>query len=152
TTWREIAGLTDMQAATSWAESVTVAGSLAPVSRVVHVKPYRRWAGIYINQAFRDDSVVGQMSLDEDPTRRPIAQDLHAQHARLIASDALAPVYFMGVPLAPGAAFDVTFLGWAVVQNDVFLPMHMTVTGSERIETPAGTFDCWKFVIHVGSE
>ena len=30
--------------------------------------------------------------------------------------------------------------------------MHMKVAGSERIETPAGTFDCWKFVISVGGE
>jgi hypothetical protein len=152
-TWREIADENDMQGARSWAESVTVAvSSLAPASRVVHVKPYRRWAGIYINQRFRNDSVVGQMALDEDPTRRPIAQDLRALRAHLVASDALAPVYFMGVPLLPGADFDVSVLGWAVVPNDVLVPMRMTVTGSDRIETPAGTFDCWRFVISVGRE
>jgi len=116
------------------------------------VKPYRRWAGIYIDQRFRNDSVVGQMSLDEDPTRRPIARDLGAERERLIASEALAPVYFMGVPLVPGAEFDVSILGWAVVPTDVFVPMRMRVTGSERIETPAGAFDCWKFVISVGRE
>jgi hypothetical protein len=66
---------------------------------VVHVKPYSRWAGISINQSFRNDSVVGQMSLDEDPTRRPIARDLRAQRGRLIASDVIGPVYFMGVSL-----------------------------------------------------
>jgi hypothetical protein len=151
--WREIAGRNDMSNAHTWTESVTVADSaLAPASRVVHVKPYRRWAGIFINQTFRNDSIVGQMSLDEDPTRRPIARDLRAQRDRLIASDALAPVYFMGVPLLPGAEFDVSALGWAVVPHDVFVPMRMKVTGSERIETPAGSFDCWKFVISVGRE
>jgi hypothetical protein len=151
--WREIDGRNDMSNAHTWTESLTVAGAaLAPASRVVHVKPYRRWAGISIDQRFRNDSVVGQMSLDDDPTRRPIARDLRAQRGRLIVSDALAPVYFMGVPLSPGAEFDVSFLGWAVVPRDVFVPMHMTVTGSERVETPAGTFDCWKFVIIVGRE
>lgn len=151
--WRDIAGRSDMQNARTWTESVTVGDSaLAPVARVVHVKPYRRWAGIYINQRFRNDSVVGQMSLDEDPTRRPIAHDLRAQRERLIASDALAPLYYMGVPLLPGAEFDVTSLGWAVVPNDVFLPMRMRVDGSERIQTPAGTFDCWRFVISVGRD
>src|SRR5262245_33923887 len=151
--WREIADVNGMDNARSWVESVTVAVSdLAVASRVVHVKPYRRWAGIYINQGFRNDSVVGQMSLDEDPTRRPIARDLRGQRERMIASDALAPVYVRGVPLLPGAEVNVTFLGWAVVPNDVFVPMHMTVTESERIETPAGTFDCWKFTIRVGGE
>jgi hypothetical protein len=151
--WREIEGRADMQNARSWAESVTVAdSSLAPSRRVVHVKPYRRWAGIYINQGFRGDSVVGQMSLDEDPTRRPIAQDLRAQRGRLIASDAVAPLYFMGVPLLPGAAFDVSILGWAVVPNDVLVSMRMRVEGSERVETPVGGFDCWKLAITVGRD
>ena len=151
--WREIEGRNDMSDARTWTESLTVAGAaLAPASRVVHVKPYRRWAGIYIHQRFRNDSVVGQMSLDEDPTRRPIARDLRAQHGRLIASDALAPMYFMGVPLATGAEFDVSLLGWAVVPRDVLVPMHMKVVGSDRVETPLGTFDCWKFVISVGRE
>jgi hypothetical protein len=151
--WREIAGRSDMHNARTWIESVTVVDSaLAPASRVVHVKPYSRWAGINIDQRFRNDSVVGQMSLDEDPTRRPILRDLRGQRERLIASDALAPLYFMGVPLATGAEFDVSILGWAVVPRDVLVPMRMYVAGSERIETPAGTFDCWKFVIRVGGE
>ena len=151
--WREIEGRSDMSNARTWTESLTVAGpALAPASRIVHVKPYKRWAGIYINQGFRNDSVVGQMSLDEDPTRRPIARDLREQRGRLIASDALAPVYFMGVPLLTGAEFDVSTLGWAVVPRDVFVPMRMKVAGADRIETPAGVFDCWKFVISVGGE
>ena len=151
--WREIAGRNDMSNARTWTESVTVAdGPLVPGRRVVHVRPYRRWAGISIDQRFRNDSVVGQMSLDEDPTRRPIARDLSGQRNRLIVSDALAPVYFMGVPVQPGAEFHLSVLGWAVVPNDVLLPMRLRVSGSERIDTPAGPVDCWKFVISVGGE
>jgi hypothetical protein len=151
--WREIAGGDDMNGARAWTESVTVADSaLAPASRVVHVTPYGRWAGILIDQRFRNDRVVGRMSLDEDPTRRPIARDLGGQRNRLLASDALGPVYFMGVPLRPGAEFDLSALGWAVVARDVFVPMHLKVVGAERIETPAGSFDCWKFAIRVGLE
>jgi hypothetical protein len=151
--WSEIAGRDDMSGARTWAESVTVAdATLAPTSRVVHVKPYRKWAGIYIDQRFRGDSVVGRMSLDEDPTRRPIARDLRGHVERLIASDVLGPLYFMGVPLLPGAEFDVSMLGWAVVPNDVLVPMRMKVDGSERIETPAGTFDCWRFAVTVDGE
>jgi hypothetical protein len=151
--WREIASRNDLRGARVWTESVTVADSaLVPANRVVHVKPYSRWAGISINQSFRNDSVVGQMSLDEDPTRRPIARDLRAQRGRLIASDVIGPVYFMGVSLMPGAEFDLSALGWAVVPNDVLVRMRMKVTESERIETPAGAFDCWKFVIGVAGE
>ena len=151
--WREIGGRNDMNNARTWTESLTVGGStLLPASRVIRVKPYGRWAGINIDQRFRNDSVVGQMSLDENPTRRPIARDLRELRGRLIASDALAPVYFMGVPLSTGAEFDVSLLGWAVVPRDVFMPIHMKVAASERIDTPAGTFDCWKFVINVGRE
>jgi hypothetical protein len=151
--WRDIAGNPDMQGARSWVESVTVADTaLAPVTRVAHVMPYRKWAGIYINQRFRNDSVVGQMSLDEDPTRRPIARSLRGERDRLIAADPLAPLYFMGVPILPGSEFDVAILGWAVVPTDFLVRMRMKVAGSERIGTPAGTFDCWKFVISVGGE
>jgi hypothetical protein len=151
--WRDIAGRRDMQGASSWIESVTVADTaLAASRRTVHVKPYRKWAGIYINQGFRNDSVVGQMALDEDPTRRPIARSLRGELDRLIASDALAPFYFMGVPLLNGAEFDIAILGWAVVPTDVLVHMRMKVAGSERIQTPVGTFDCWKFVISVGRE
>jgi hypothetical protein len=151
--WRDIAGNPDVQGARSWVESVTVADTaLAPATRIAHVMPYRKWAGIYINQRFRNDSVVGQMSLDEDPTRRPIARSLRGERDRLIASDALAPLYFMGVPLLPGAEFDIAILGWAVVPNDFLVRMHMKVAGSERVQTPAGAFDCWKFIITVGRE
>jgi hypothetical protein len=149
--WRDIAGSKDMDGAHAWAESLTVAdGSLAPSRRIVHVTPYRRWAGIRIDQTFRNDSVVGQMSLDGDATRRPIAHDLRAQRGRLLASDALGPLWLMGVPVIPGATFDVEMLGWAVVPNDVHFPLQLKVVGSERVETPAGAFDCWKLAITDG--
>ncbi len=151
--WREIENIPDMQKARAWTESVTVADpSLAPIRRIVHVTPYRRWAGIYIDQYFRGDSVIGQMSLDQDPMRRPIARDIRAARGRLIASDALSPFWLMGVPLVRGTAIDGSVLGWAVVPNDVVLGVRMEVIGSERIETPAGTFDCWKLSISVGKD
>jgi hypothetical protein len=151
--WRDVDARIDSSGSRVWAESLTVADStLAPAARIVHLKPYRKWAGIYINQRFRNDSVVGQMSLDDDPTRRPIAANLAAVRGRLIGSDALAPMYFMGVPLLPGSQFDLSALGWAVRPDDALHPMRMKVTGSERIETPVGTFDCWKFEITVGKE
>ena len=151
--WHDIVGVEGMQSARVWAESLAVMdGTLAPARRVVHVTPYRRWAGIRIDQRFRNDSVVGQMSLDEDPTRRPIAHDLKAVKTRLMASDALGPLWFMGVPLVAGAVFEQQLLGWAVVPNDVLMPLRLRVVGSERIDTPAGEFDCWKLAVTAGDE
>ena len=45
----------------------------------------------------------------------------------------------------------MAILGWAVVPNDFLVRMHMKVEGSERVQTSAGTFDCWKFSIRVGN-
>src|SRR6185436_18391981 len=96
--------------------------------------------------------VIGQMTLDGTTTRRPIAHDIRAERERLLASDALGPVYFMGVSLLPSAEFDVSVLGSAVVPTDVLVTLGMRVVGSERIATPAGTFDCWKMAITAGRE
>lgn len=153
TRWHDIADPSDMQNARASSESLTVNGdSLWPTRRIVQLTPFRRWAGIRIDQRFRGDSVVGEMSLDETDTRRPIAHDLRAERRRLLASDALGIVYFMGVPVATGAEFDVSILGWAVVPNDVLVPTRLKVIASERITVPAGTFDCWKIAITAGSE
>jgi len=151
--WRDIERVPDMDNARVWAETVTVADeSLAPSRRVVHVTPYRRWDGILIEQSFRNDSVVGQMSLDNDPTRRPIARDLRSARDRMVASDALSPFYLMGVPLVIGTEINASILGWSVVSNDVLVPIQMKVVAAERVTTPAGTFDCWKLAIHVANQ
>jgi hypothetical protein len=150
--WHDLTAIDDMQNARVWAESLTVAGStLAPVSRAVHVTPYRRFAGINIRQTFQGDSVIGEMTLTASDTRRPIARDLRAQRGRIIAGEVASPLYFMGVPLFAGAEFEASVLGWAVVDRDVFTSMHMRVVGSDPIETPAGTFDCWKIAITAGN-
>jgi hypothetical protein len=150
--WRDLTSIDDMQKARVWAESLTVTGStFAPESLAVHVTPYRRFAGINIRQTFRGDSVIGEMTLTASDTRRPIARDLRGQRGRIIAGEVASPLYFMGVSLYRGAECEATMLGWAVVDNDVVLPMHMRVVGSERVETPAGTFDCWKILITAGN-
>jgi hypothetical protein len=151
--WRDIAHVTDMENARIWAETLAVAdSSLRPIRRLVHVAPYRRWAGISIHQFFRGDSVVGQMSLDQDATRREIRGELGAIGDRLIASDPLAPLWLMGVPLVQGSVVDARVLGWFVVPNKDLTPIRLAVIGSERIVTPAGTFDCWKMTVTVGRD
>lgn len=146
--WSHIDGVVGMENARAWTETLRVAGPrLAPVTRAVDVVPYRRFAGISIRQRYHDDSVVGQMRLAENTTRRPIAGDFASYRDRLMASDLLGPFFFMGVPLASGASFDIGLLGWAVVPNDVILPLQMQVIGADSIDTPMGVCDCLKVAV-----
>jgi hypothetical protein len=151
--WSEIGPLANLKGARMGSESVTVAdGTLAATRRTVHLKPYSKWSGIHVTQDFRNDSIVGQALLEGSDIHRPIARDLRGRSDGLITSDALALVYFMGVPLRAGAEFNLNYLGWAAVSQDFLMPMRLTVAGDEHITTPAGTFDCWRFVIASGGE
>jgi hypothetical protein len=117
------------------------------LARSVHVRPYRKWNGINIEQRFNGDSVNGQMTLDDVSGMRPIARRLPPASGPYIA-DALVPVYFASVPLATSWQGRVAALGWAVVPNDVFTMVDLRVTGEEDVQVPAGRFSCWKMVVH----
>jgi hypothetical protein len=148
TTWTGLSGEADVDNARTEAESVYVTRStLQPLSRTVHVTPYRRFTGINIAQRFVGDSITGQMTLTASSTRRPIAGNLTSSHGRLVPSDALGPVFFQGVPLREGWRADLDLLGWAVVHDDIVHPFAVRVVGSERVTVPAGSFDCWKMSI-----
>jgi hypothetical protein len=114
--------------------------------RVVHVRPYRRWKGINIEQLLSADSVNGRMTLDDVKGMRPIARRLPSAYGPYLA-DVMAPLYFASVPLSPSWSGRLTVLGWAVVPNDVLLPVELRVIGEERVEVPAGSFDCWKLEV-----
>jgi hypothetical protein len=117
------------------------------VTRAVHVEPYRRWKGINIQQRVTGDSVLGRMTLDDASGMRPISHRLPAAYAPYI-SDAFAPVFFSSVPLDAQWQGSLTVLGWAVVPNDVLYPIEVRVVGAERVQVPAGTFECWKLAVH----
>jgi len=126
------------------AETLLVARrDLRLVSRAVHIRPYRRWNGINIEQRITGDSVIGRMTLDGVKGMRPIAQHLPPAYAPYL-SDVLAPVYFASIPLSRQWQGRVTLLGWAVVPNDVLSSVELRVTGEEQVQVPAGRFDCWK--------
>jgi hypothetical protein len=129
------------------AETLLVARSdLRLVSRAVHVRPYRRWKGINIEQHFFGDSVTGRMTLDGVDGMRPIARRLPATEAPYIA-DVFAPVFFASAPLDRSWRGRVTVLGWAVVPNDVMHSVSLRVTGEEEVQVPAGRFDCWRLEV-----
>lgn len=126
------------------AETLVVDRSnLRLLSRDVHVRPYRRWSGINIEQRVSTDSVRGRMTLDDVKGMRPIARRLPPTYAPYLA-DAFAPLYLASVPLSASWQGRVTILGWAVVPNDVMIPVEMRVTGAEDVTVPAGRFECWK--------
>lgn len=119
---------------------------LGLITRAVHVRPYRRWVGINIEQRFSGDSVTGRMTLDDIKGMRPIVRRLPSAYGPFL-SDALAPVYLSTVPLSAQWRGSVTLLGWAVIPKDVLHPVELRVTGEERVRVPAGTFDCWRMTI-----
>ena len=135
------------------AETVLVRQSdLGMMTRAVHVRPYRRWNGINIEQRAIGDSIAGRMTLDDVKGVRPIARRLPAAYAPFL-SDALTPIYLATVPLTAQWRGSVTLLGWAVVPNDVLHSVELRVTGEERVRVPAGTFDCWRMTVrYMGGE
>jgi hypothetical protein len=125
-------------------------GTLEPLSRVVHVRPFSRFSSINIVQRFTADSVLGQMTTDSG-VKRPIARRLPVQFGPFL-SDAIAPLALAGVHLSRNWSAGVSILGWAVVSRDVFYPATLRVIGEERISTPRGVFDCWKLAVAAGRQ
>lgn len=147
--------------ATVKAETLYVArADLRPLQRSVHVSPYRRFGRINIGQRFiaGGDSVAGQMTTDAPSSGagggrggrggRPIAQRLPPEFGPYI-TDALSPLFLMSTTLSRDWSAGASLLGWAVVPNDVFLPLELRVMGEERVQVPAGSFDCWRVEITV---
>ena len=135
------------------AETLYVARSdLRLLRRAVHVSPYRRFARINIQQRFDGDSVTGRMTTDGPSIGpgRAIARRLRPEFGPYM-SNAFASLYLMAAPLDRDWRGSASMLGWAVIPNDVFVPIELRVEGAERIKVPAGTFDCWRISIrHAG--
>jgi len=137
--------------ATVKAETLYVArADLRLLLRSVHVSPYSRFGRINIAQRFVGDSVAGRMTTDAPSigAGRPIAQRLRPEFGPYI-TDALSPVFLMATTLNRDWSAGASLLGWAVVPNDVSLPVQLRVTGDERVRVPAGSFDCWRVEITV---
>jgi hypothetical protein len=59
----------------------------------------------------------------------------------------LAQLFLMGVSLHSGWSGSLSLLGWAVRDDNVFVPIRMRVEGEETIRVPAGEFACWRIVL-----
>jgi hypothetical protein len=127
--------------------------TLRVLQRDLDVSPYLRYSRIAIAQRFNGDSVFGRMTTeggDSHGVGRPFLQRLPNSSAPYI-TDAFAPLFFTSLRLGPEWHGRLSVLGWAVRNNDVFYPIELRVVGRDRATVPAGTFDCWHFVITSGA-
>jgi len=145
--WRVVEIGRDSVAGGTTAETLLVAQrDLRLLARAVHVRPYRKWNGINIQQRLTGDSVNGRMTLDDVQGMRRIARRLPPAYAPYVA-DLFSPIYLAAVPLDRQWTGRVMVLGWAVVPKDVFYPVELRVTGEQLLTVPAGRFDCWTLSI-----
>ena len=131
------------------AETLYIARSdLRLLRRAVHVTPYHRFQRINILQRFQGDSITGRMTTDGPSIGegRGIARQLNPAYGPYL-SDAMVPILLVAEPLDRQWQRSASLLGWAVVPNDIFVPLAMRVVGEETVTVPAGTFDCWRIAI-----
>lgn len=127
----------------------TVFVARAPVRllrRTIHVSPYSRFQRINVWQEFpSSDSASGHMNT-EGPSIGPgrsFARKLPPAFAPYITESAF-PFFLMAAPLSRNWSGSSALLGWAVRDDDVFVPVELRVEGEEPITIPAGRFDCWR--------
>ena len=105
-----------------------------------------------MGQVFRGDTVTGGMratASGRPDARRPISRVLPSPFRPYI-TNGFAPVYLAAVQLAPGWSRSLSVVGWAVRDEDVSVPIELRVVGEERLQVPAGRFDCWKLSLKSG--
>lgn len=128
-------------------ETVYVARTdIRMLDRQFHWAPYLKYDRIDFSQRFHGDSVSGRMTIPSRGIARPIAQRLPPSFGPYL-TDALAPVFLMGVPLHREWSASVSLVGAAVVPRDVFVPIELRVVGEEFVRVPAGRFDCWRLSV-----
>jgi hypothetical protein len=126
--------------------------TLRLIQRDVDAFPYGRYSRITVAQHFDGDSVYGKMMSQGGDSRgigRTFLRRLPSDAAPYI-SDAFAPLFFTSIRITPGWRGRISVLGWAVRDNDVFYPIELRNLGREKVTVPAGTFDCWHFLITSG--
>lgn len=131
-------------------DSVMVArADLRLLRHTALVAPYSRYDDIRITQAFRGDSVAGEMIATRGGTRaaqRPIARTLPPKSTQYIAG-AFGPVLFGALALNESWRGSASVVGWAVRDDDVSMSIDLRVIGEDSVTVPAGRFDCWQVEI-----
>ncbi len=140
-------GVTRTEAETLWVDR----GTLRPLSRSLHVTPFKNYRRLDITQALNGDSLSGRVTAwagGPKPFEKAFLRRLAPGSGPLV-TDALSPVFLSSVALGSGWSGSLAVLGWAVMDIDVLHPVTLRVTGTERVTVPAGTFDCWRMTVNM---
>ncbi|HEV8358330.1 MAG TPA: hypothetical protein VGQ17_16370 [Gemmatimonadales bacterium] len=122
---------------------------LSTLTNVAHEAPYHSYSRINISQRLDGLRFMGEMSAERDGkvvAQRSFDRRLPSEAGPFVP-DPLAPLFLMGVSLHAGWRGSLSLLGWAVRDNDVFVPIRLRVEGEETIRVPAGEFACWRMVL-----
>jgi hypothetical protein len=122
---------------------------LRTLSNVAHEAPYRSFSRINISQRLDGLRFMGEMSAERDGAvvaHRTFDRRLPPEAGPFVPQP-LALLFLMGVSLHPGWRGSMSLLGWAVRDDNVFVPIRLRVEGEETIRVPAGEFSCWRMVM-----
>lgn len=126
---------------------------LKVIQRDIHAFPYGSYSRITVAQRFNGDSIYGRMMSEGGDSKgvgRTFLRRLPSASGPFI-SDAFAPLFFGSIRVTPSWHGRLSILGWAVRDSDVFHPIELRVAGRERVTVPAGTFECWHFIMTSGT-
>jgi hypothetical protein len=146
--WRVITTTTDSAGVgldSAWVRT----GDLTLLRRTAVRTPYRRYDRIIVRQLFDGMRLTGEMTAllhGSVDARRTFDRELPSGFAPYL-SDGFAPIRHMAMPLHREWTGSVSVLGWAVRDNDVFVPVDLRVDGEETIRVPAGEFACWRIEV-----
>jgi hypothetical protein len=115
----------------------------------VHEAPYRSFSRISVSQRLDGARFTGEMFAEragQVVAHRTFDRRLPPESGPFVPGP-LAQLFLMGVSLHPGWSGSLSLLGWAVRDDNVFVPIRMRVEGEETIQVPAGEFACWRMVL-----
>lgn len=148
--WRVVSSQTNEAKPAQLVDTALVARSdLRLLSYVVHEAPYRSFSRISVSQRFDGARFTGEMFAEragQVVAHRTFDRRLAPESGPFVPGP-LAQIFLMGVSLHPGWSGSLSLLGWAVRDDDVFVPIRMRVEGEETIRVPAGAFACWRMVL-----
>lgn len=111
--------------------------------------PYRTFERIVVHQSLDGQRLTGEMMAYRNGSvaaHRKFDRVLRPESGPYLA-DAFAIAYHTGIAMDRTWRGSVGLLGWAVRDNDVFVPANLRVEGEETVKVPAGKFDCWRIAI-----
>jgi hypothetical protein len=120
--------------------------------RILHRIAYSRTGLPMVVQDFVDDSVIQTFSISKPPPRGARALPVNSSVPLLVDLSfdlSLLKVFVQALPLHRqwrGSLYLVVRVSYPGMVPQ-FLPVDLAVIGRERVNVPAGTFECWKLSV-----